>query len=54
MSKRHTSFLLTPDAKDLLATLSTKLGIPKTAVWEMAIRHFARYHDADEAKTAAK
>jgi hypothetical protein len=42
--KHASSYSLTPDAKELLALLSIRLGIPQNAVLELAIREAAKTH----------
>ena len=41
-TKHPTSFRLTPEAERLIKELAQKLGIPQSAVIEMAIRNFSR------------
>lgn len=45
--KVATSFRLTIDAARLLGLLAARLGIPRTAVVEVAIRDLARRHKLD-------
>lgn len=40
--KKATSIRLSQEAKDLLAKLSTKLGVSQTAVLELSIRQTAK------------
>lgn len=39
--KEPISFRLTPEAKTLIAVLARRLGVPQSAVLEMAVREFA-------------
>lgn len=46
-AKVATSFRLTADVLRLLRAVGKKLGVPKTAVVEMAVREFARKHKVE-------
>lgn len=49
--KHASSYSLTPDAKDMLRLLGEALGIPQSAVLELAIRQMAKREFAIKKRT---
>lgn len=47
MAKIKTSIMLSPKAKQLLVKLAEKLGLSQSAIFELAIRHFAQVQDVE-------